>query len=152
KATLQVEDPASEWSKPPDRYTQMGRRYSQVKLNQPFTIDINVLGVHPATQPGFATERQTGVELLQLWRAASEQTQRVCLYAESTVPEQDWDVMPFAMAARARVRKEGDNWIVNTPYTVALELGKGTRKYRLDGQPWFCVNKGDVLIPPGEHT
>src|ERR1019366_4890025 len=31
-STLQVEDPSSEWQKPPSRYIQMGQRYKNVPL------------------------------------------------------------------------------------------------------------------------
>jgi uncharacterized protein YdaL len=151
-ATLQVEDAAADWSKPPDRYRRLGKRYATLALKRPFMIDINVLSVHPFNQMGFATSQPTGSELFQLWRYASEQASRVCLYAESTIFEQDWDIMPYAMGAHASVHKEGDNWIVTTPNTVRLEVGRDTRKYRLDGRPWYCAEKGEVLVPPGEHT
>jgi hypothetical protein len=151
-ATLQVEDPASDWSLPPDRYVKLGERYRRFGVTDPYLIDINVLPVHAYSQRGFATPRPSGVEMLQLWRAASSQTPRVCLYSESSVLEQDWELLPYAMAANATLRKEGDNWIVNTPQTVMLELGRGPRQLKLDGQPWFCAEKGDVWIPPGEHT
>lgn len=131
----------------------MGRRYKDVPLKrQPYMIDINVLAVHPSNQRGFATAQPTGTELFQLWRAASSQTPRVCLYSESTVNEQDWELMPYAMGSSADVRKDGDNWVIKTPFTVRLEVGRDTRKYRLDGLPWFCAEKGEVLIPPGDHT
>jgi len=151
-ATLQVEDPSGEWQKPPSRYIQMGRRYRDVPLKQqPYMIDINVLSVHPSNQRGFATAQPTGTELVQLWNAAASQTPRVCFYSESTVNEQDWEIMPYAMGSGANVRKEGDLWIIKSPFTVRLEVGRDTRKYRLDGLPWFCAEKGEVLIPPGEH-
>ena len=35
---------------------------------------------------------------------ASSQASRVCIYAESTVFEHDWEVMPFAMAAHAELK------------------------------------------------
>jgi uncharacterized protein YdaL len=151
-ATLQVEDPASEWSKSPERYISLGQRYHQFHIDKPFMIDINVLPVHPTSQRGFATAQPTGTELIALWRAASSQSPRVCFYSEASINEQDWEIMPYAMASKASVRKDGDNWIVSSPSTVQLELGKGTRKYTLDGEPWYCDEKGDVLIPPGEHT
>jgi hypothetical protein len=153
RATLQVEDPASEWSKPPDRYLRMGERYNKLNLKQPYMIDINVLPVHPITQRGFATAEPSGVELLQLWRSASSQTPRVTFYSEASVQEQDWEILPYAMASRdTTVRKEGDTWIVTTPRTAILEIGRGPRRFKLDGQAWFCSDKGNVLIPPGEHT
>ena len=73
-ATLQVEDPSQDWAKAPDRYLTMGEVYKKIPLKNPFMIDINVLSVHPYNQRGFATLRPTGVELLQLWRAAASQS------------------------------------------------------------------------------
>jgi uncharacterized protein YdaL len=152
RATLQVEDPASDWSLPPDRYVTMGKKYAAAGMNEPYMIDINLLPVHPPEQRGFATAKPTGVELLQLWHAASSQTPRVCFYSEASVMEQDWEILPYAMAGHATLRKEGDNWIIKTPRTAILELGRGPRRFELDGQPWLCAEKGDVWIPPGEHT
>ena len=147
-----MEDPSEDWSKAPDRYLKMGKRYKDIPLRNPFMIDINVLSVHPSNQKGFATAQPTGVEIVQLWRAASSQSARVCIYAESTVHEQDWEIMPFAMAADTDLRREGDNWIINTPQTVRLDVGTGSRKFKLDGEPWYCADKGSVWIPKGEHT
>jgi uncharacterized protein YdaL len=151
-ATLQVEDPAPDWAKEPDRYLKMGEIYKSVKLNKPFMIDINVLPVHSINQQGFATAQPTGVELVQLWRAASSQASRVCFYAESSVFEHDWEIMPYAMAAHADLKREEDHWTVDTPNTIRLDVGRGSRRFRLDDQPWYCDDKGSVWIPPGEHT
>ncbi len=151
-ATLQAEDPAEDWSKPPSRYIEMGKRYSALKLKNPFMIDINVLPVHESNQKGFATSEPTGVEMFQLWHAAASQAPRVCFYSESTVLEQDWGLMPYAMAADARVHQEGDVWTIDTPNTVRLDVGRDTRRYRLDDQPWFCAEKGEVIVPAGHHT
>jgi peptidoglycan/xylan/chitin deacetylase (PgdA/CDA1 family) len=150
-ATLQAEDPASEWTKSPDRYRLMGNRYDKVSLKKPYMIDINVLAVHPSNQVGFATPKPTGAEMFQLWKAASTPTGRVCLYSESSVNEQDWEILGYGMAAQATIQKEGDGWLVRTPFTVQAELGRDARKLRLDGEPWFCVQNGDVWVPPGEH-
>jgi len=151
-ATLQVEDPSQDWQKPPSRYEALGQLYRKLPLKKPFLIDINVLSVHPSNQVGFATALPTGVEVVQLWREASEQAPRVTLYAESTINEHDWEIMPFAMAAHATVKREGDDWIVNTPNTIRLDVGRDARRFRLDGEPWYCAEKGGVLIPAGEHT
>jgi len=151
-ATMQVEDPSQDWSKPPSRYETLGQRYKSLPLKKPFLIDINVLSVHPSNQVGFATTLPTGVEMVQLWQEASAQAPRVTIYAESTVNEHDWEIMPFAMAAHAAVKREGDDWIVNTPNTIRLDVGKDARRFRLDGSPWYCADKGGVFIPPGEHT
>jgi len=150
-AALQVEDPARDWALPPERYVALGERYRSLRLARPFLIDINVVPVHPPGQAGFATAQPTGSELLRLWQVAAGQSSRVCLYSESSVAEQDWDVLPYAMAEKADVRKDGSAWVIRTPYTVILELEDRTSKRWLDGKPWPCSDKGEVVIPPGEH-
>jgi len=150
-ATMQVEDPASEWSKPPARYKALGARYSALALKKPYMIDVNVLPVHSSIQPGFATAKPTGAEMFQLLHDASLPTGRVCVYSESTVNEQDWEILPYGMASQASIRKHEDGWQVDTPFTVLVELGMDAHKVRLDGQPWFCAANGDVWVPPGEH-
>lgn len=148
----QIEDPASEWDEPPDRYAKLGERYKTALSGRPYVIDINVLPVHSPDQNGFATAQPTGSEFLELWRSASSQAPRVCFYSEATIHEQDWELLPYAMAAEARVTKDGNTWLVRAPRTVTLELGREARRCKLDGEPWPCADKGDVLIPPGEHT
>lgn len=149
--TLQAEDPASEWRKAPSRYVEMGRRYDALGLKKPYMIDVNVLSVHGSNQVGFATAKPTGGEMMQLWKYAAAPTGRACLYSESTINEQDWDILPYAMGAPASIQKEGDGWLVRTPVTVQAELGHDVKKVRLDGEPWFCSENGDVWVPPGEH-
>ncbi len=150
-ATLQVEDPAVEWSKTPDRYARLGERYRAMNLKNPFMIDINVLDVHPSNQPGFATAVQSGTELLQLWQAASKYARRVCLYSESTISESDWELLPYTMAADASVNRDGDNWIVNSEDSVILELTRPFKRVFVDDRPWFCVTGQSILLPAGEH-
>jgi hypothetical protein len=55
------------------------------------------------------------------------------------------------MASAAHVSKEGDEWLVQTPYTVLLDMGRGVRRLTMDDHPWPCVDNGSVIIPPGEH-
>jgi hypothetical protein len=150
-ATLQVEDPATEWSRPPSRYVELGERYRRLKLKNPFAIDINVLTVHPPTQTGFATDTPSGTEVLQLFQAAAQHAARVCLYSESTVAESDWEILPYSMAASASVEKKGDEWLVETPQTVRLELNHVFKKVFIDDRIWFCHDGGSVLVPAGEH-
>jgi len=45
--TLQVEDPASEWTRPPSRYDQLAKTYTGLIGNIPLAIDINIVPVHP---------------------------------------------------------------------------------------------------------
>jgi uncharacterized protein YdaL len=150
-ATLQVEDPAVDWARPPSRYVELGERYSKLNLKNPFAIDINVLAVHPPSQVGFAADTPSGTEILQLFQAASSHAPRVCLYSESTVAESDWEILPYSMAASATVERKGDEWVVRTPHTVRLELSRGIKRVLLDDRVWFCHDGRSILVAPGEH-
>jgi len=150
-ATLQIEDPGPEWSLAPTRYRDLVDHYRKLSLKTPFMVDINVLPVHPETQKGFATAQPTGTEFLTLWQEAALWGNRVCLYSESSIFEPDWEILPYAMANSADVRKEGDEWIIHSPWTVTIETGRGSKRCLLDGHPWPCYSKNSVLIPPGEH-
>jgi hypothetical protein len=96
-ATLQIEDPVMDWSLGPDRYAELGHRYKQARLPRPAILDINLVPTHTENQVGFPTAQPTGMEALQLWRAASRQADRVCFYSESTLPDRDWQILPFAL-------------------------------------------------------
>jgi len=150
-STLQVEDPASDWSKPPVRYEIMGDRYRKMNLKNPFMIDINILAVHPSDQIGFTADVPSGTEVLQLFQAAAKHTPRVCLYSESTIAESDWELFPYAMAADASAERRGDEWLVDAPETVQLELNRPLKRVSMDDRPWLCYDKGAVIIPAGKH-
>ncbi len=102
--TLQVEDPYMEWTKPPERYSRLGETYRRFLGDHPFIIDINVVPVHSPEEKGYSISQPTGSEIFQLWGAAADQSSRVCFYSESTVFSHDWEILPYAMAARADIR------------------------------------------------
>jgi len=72
--TLQVEDPYTEWTKPPERYTDLGKTYRRILGDRPFIIDINVVAVHPPHQKGYSVAQPTGSEIHQLWEKAAVQS------------------------------------------------------------------------------
>jgi hypothetical protein len=149
--TLEVEDPYTEWTKPPERYTDLGKTYRRYLGDRPFIIDINVVPVHPPDQSGYSVAQQTGSEIYQLLEKAADQSSRVCFYSESTVFNHDWEILPFAMAVRAEVRKDGRDLLINTPYTVTLNSVNMYDEYFLDGKSWMCYSEEGVLIPQGKH-
>jgi hypothetical protein len=148
---LEVEDPYTEWTKPPERYTRLAETYRQLLQDHPFMIDINIVPVHPLEQEGYSYSQPTGSEIFQLFRAASDQNHRVCFYSESTVFTHDWELLPLVMAAKASIRKKGAEWIINTPYTVILTHMQINDRFLLDGQPWLCYSEEGILIPGGTH-
>jgi hypothetical protein len=149
--TLQVEDPFTEWTNPPERYTDLGKTYRRYLGDRPFIIDINVVPVHPPDQKGYSVAQPTGSEILQLWDKAAAQSSRVCFYSESTVFSNDWEILPFTMAARTEIRTDGQDLLINTPYTVVLTSVKMSDEFFLDGTSWMCYSEEGILIPQGKH-
>ncbi len=149
--TLQVEDPYTEWTKPPERYTDLGKTYRKYLGDRPFIIDINIVPVHLKKEKAYSVAQPTGSEILQLWEKAAEQSSRVCFYSESTVFSHDWKILPFAMASRAGIRTDGQDFLINTPYTVTLSPIKTSDKIFLDDEPCMCFSEEGILIPQGKH-
>jgi hypothetical protein len=151
-ATLQVEDPASEWTRPPSRYEQLAKAYTGIIGNTPLAIDINIVPVHPFTQNGFASSQPTGTELIQLYRVADIACSRVCFYAESYVYKHDWEMLPYAMASEVSVTRSEEQWQVKTPHTVIMQNPDEGKEILLDGRPWPCYSMKGIFIPEGEHN
>ncbi|MDR3611370.1 MAG: hypothetical protein P4L27_12460 [Ignavibacteriaceae bacterium] len=151
-AVLQVEDPASEWIRPPSRYKQLANSYSGIVGNTPFAIDINVVPLHPLGQKGFAFAQPTGAELFQQFNVADLACSRVCFYSESTIYPYDWDILPYVMASRASITFDNRQWHINTPHTVILKNAIIQEEILLDGKPWPCYGPNGIIIPIGYHA
>ena len=147
---LQVEDPTPEWAKPPDRYLALGENYRKRLQGRPFDIDINFEDNHPDGQVGFPARIPIGSEVQWLWRSAREFARNVCFYSEFHIKEIDWSRMPGAMAAGARIRREGSGWVIETPFTVQLKVEEDL-PVAVDGTVWYCRNQRRLLIPAGRH-
>ena len=149
--TLNIEDPYTEWSRPPDRYTAMGEYYRRLLGGRPFMIDVNVVPLGEDRIGGFSTEQPAGTEFLQLWRYASGETDRVCFYSESSVSDKDWLLLPFAMGGRGSAKEELGAVIVDGPATSTLHIGPGERRVLMDGQPWPARGDSEITVPAGKH-
>jgi hypothetical protein len=149
--TLNVEDPYTEWSRPPERYTAMGRYYRRLLGGRPFMIDVNVVPLEEDRKNRFSTEQPAGTEFLQLWRYASGETDRVCFYSESSIYEKDWLLLPFAMAGKESVTAEQGDITVDGPTTVTLRSEPGEWTVRMDGQPWPARGDSEIIVPAGKH-
>ena len=150
--TLNVEDPYTEWSRPPERYTTMGRYYRRLLGGgRPFMIDVNDVPLIEDRKELFSTEQPAGTEFLQLWRYASGETDRVCFYSESSVYEKDWLLLPSAMAGRGSVTAEEGAITVDAPRTVTLRGGPGEWKVQMDGQPRPAHGDSEIIVPAGKH-
>ena len=148
---LQVEDLASEWSRPPGRYALMGRAYRDFLEGRPFLIDINVVPAHPAGQRGFATAQPAGTEVARQWEAASRYAKRVCFYAENSLFEDDWEMLPYTAASPVTVRPEGRGLRVTVPSGGELLHHLPGRSWTVDGRPWPAAGDVSLLLPRGEH-
>jgi hypothetical protein len=150
--TLDVEDPYTEWNRPPDRYTALAHSYRRLLAGEPFMIDINVVPLEADRAPYFPTAQAAGTEFLQLWHYASGDTGRVCFYCESSVYEKDWQLLPCAMAAGATVRAVGDTYTVNAGSAVILRKFHGHQAVSMDGEPWPAHGDSEIIVPAGRHT
>jgi hypothetical protein len=149
--TLDVEDPYTEWSRPPDRYTAMGAYYRRLLGGSQFMIDVNVVPLEEDRKAHFATAQAAGTEFLQLWHYASGETGRVCFYSESSIYEKDWQLLPFAMAWKGNVTIGPGTITVDAPYTVTLRSGEGNRGVSMDGEPWPARGDSEITVPAGKH-
>jgi hypothetical protein len=149
--TLNVEDPYTEWSRPPERYTAMGKYYRRLLGGRSFMIDVNVVPLVEDRRERFSTEQPAGTEFLRLSQYASEETDRVCFYCESSVYRKDWQLLPFAMAWKGNVTKGPETFTVEAPYTVTLQSGHGMRGVSMDGEPWPARGDSHITVPAGKH-
>jgi hypothetical protein len=149
--TLNVEDPYMEWDEPPVRYRRLRQTLRALIPDRASMIDINVVPSHPTTQVGFASEQATGAEFLQQLQAAAELQGRVCIYAESSVFDDDWQLVPHAMAAGSMIRPSIKGWDVQASATVTLDH-HGEAVPFLDGKRWGCYGPEGIVLPGGRHV
>jgi hypothetical protein len=150
--TLQVEDPYMEWTRPPERYVSVGAYYRNLLEDRPFVIDVNVVPMEEERKAGFPTLQAVGTEVFQCWKHATSSTDRVCFYCESSVTEEDWELMPYVMAASAISPSDSTGWRITTPSTVVMRNISGKTGFLLDDRPWNAYDSSGVIIPAGEHT
>ncbi len=130
--TFLVEDPATVWHLGPERYPEIARRYAPISSRHDLlAIDLNIVERYQDVYP---TKQQTGGELLQLVRKASESFGRVALYFENSITPLDW---PWLAAASA----------VNNGKPRVL---RGPGCARVNGAQWPAGGKGYIILPPGD--
>jgi hypothetical protein len=150
--TLNVEDPYMEWIEAPIRYRHLRETLVSLIPERRSMIDINVVPVHPLDQPTFPSEQATGIELLQQVQAAAEGNGRACIYCESSVFEQDWPLIPGAMASGATMKKNESGWQIRSPATVEVRLlGLRGKLVLIDGKTWPGHGTDRILVPAGLH-
>jgi hypothetical protein len=152
--TLQVEDPQSEWSKDPRRYSVIGQRYrSLVGADVPLMLDLNILQFRDEKKPtAFPTLVQTGIECYELVRSAALGADRFSVYSESSLRPQDLRMLSFAASARARIDHIQGWWKITAPFPVVLELPKQYSAVKSSTGERIISDQGMFFLPAGSHT
>jgi hypothetical protein len=149
--TLQVEDPYLEWMRPPDRYIAVGETYRSLLGGRPFIIDVNVVPMKPDRWRDFTAWQPVGTEVFQFWKYAAMHSDRVCFYCESSVPEEDWELLPFVMAGGSSVSRDSAGWTVDGTSTVLFTGIRLPGDILIDGEQWHAGDSTGIIIPAGRH-
>ena len=150
---LQVEDPENLWSTDPDRYIEIGKRYSRlVGDSSKLALDLNILNFRKKeTITPFPTLIQTGTESYLLLKAAALGSNRLTVYSEASVNPQDVTFFANAIAAQVRYRY-GENGIdVRSPYSIVCKMPKAITEINIDGVPLSSFRDNAFNVPAGEH-
>jgi hypothetical protein len=144
-ASLQVEDPFTQWSEPPSRYDRLSDDIAPLMYPGQTLIDITVVP-RADTLP---TSTMTGAEFDLAIMAASRRSGRVAIYSARTVAPEDLANVPSAMAGTVPTI---DDVSIRTPWAVTIisHFGAAARRLRVDGHPWPVAASGAV-IPAGAH-
>ena len=150
---LQVEDPESMWSTDPRRYEAIAARYAGLITPPDFALDLNLLSFRAenAITP-FPTRIQTGTEAAWLVNSAARGAQRVAIYSESSINQQDLAFLPAAYAARTKVTRVEDGWAIKTPTPIVLQLASDVQEVWRDNQRLHTLGGGRFLLPVGSYT
>jgi uncharacterized protein YdaL len=150
---LQIEDPATMWSDDPRRYQAIAARYAGLIDTNDLSLDLNILSFRDenAVTP-FPTRIQTGTESALLVNSAAKGAQRVAIYSESSINQQDLTFMPSAYAARTRISRVENGWAIDTPTPIVLQLAADIQNIWLDNQRVQTIGGGRFLLPVGAYT
>lgn len=145
--TFLVEDPATVWHLGPKRYAEIARRYEGLTPRRDrLGVDINIVERYQDVYP---TKQQTGTELFQLVRAASEAFTRVALYFENSLLAPDLALLPAAAASARKLERRNGRLLVD----AAQPLGVRWRgPVRVNGRSWPVHDEEHVWLPAGTHT
>jgi hypothetical protein len=142
-ASLQIEDPFTQWAEGPLRYDRLVADIDGVMPAGQVLIDVNVVdrnGARPTT-------KMTGGELALATMAAGRPG-RLAVYSAGTTPPSDLRRLPASLAGAAEVFDSG----VKAPWTVTVRAPtNAARRLDVDGSPWPAAASGEAVVPPGEH-
>jgi hypothetical protein len=148
--TFLVEDPATVWNMPPQRYEEIARRYRPLppltKMPERLAIDLNIVDRYQNVYP---TKQQTGTELFEIVHSAAGAFARVALYFENSILSPDLALLPASAAVVSRIEKLGPKLMVDSPRGVAV---RWSGPALVDGHPWPVLSDSLVFLPAGTHT
>ncbi len=148
--TLVMEDPGTVWHLGPRRYAELGQSYAgMTRHTDRLGIDINVVDRQQEVYP---TKKQTGTEFLQLFHYAAANFKTVMVYSEQTMMDQDIALVANAMASGVTGESSEKGININTSQPVTFRTGLTSADINVDGNPWPCNSKGDILLPAGSHV
>lgn len=151
-ASVQIEDPYPEWSRPPSRYLKLGNQIENLMPGRLFMIDVNIVDdAHEPDEIDFASAKQEGTEFLQLANCAGSGATRVCFYAESEPLEKDWSLIPFSGTESAEAEIKNGELRTSSPHSLTLH-GAPRSMYSVDNQAWPCQRGGEISLPVGQHV
>ncbi len=147
--TLVMEDPSTVWHLGPRRYSDLAQSYARLtRRTGRLGIDINIVD---RWEPVYPTEKQTGIEFLQLFRHAGRNFQAVLAYSEQSILNQDLELVAHALAADVSGEVFGSGVLVKAGRPVVYRTGAGPADFRVDGNAWPCAAGDEVLLPAGLH-
>lgn len=147
--TLVLEDPGTVWHLGPRRYAELAQTYSKLTSHAGrLGIDINIVARDMKAYP---TQKQTGMEFLELFCQAGRHFQTVLAYAEQTMLPQDANLVACALAPETHGEIVNHGVRMRAPIPVVYRSGLRQTDFDVDGKPWPCVDKGDVYLPAGSH-
>ncbi|HLX12443.1 MAG TPA: DUF2334 domain-containing protein, partial [Bacteroidota bacterium] len=154
KFTMQIEDPESQWSFDPRRYTKLGRRYAALFGDTlPFMIDLNIYQLRNENKPTqFPTLVQTGIESYHLIRSSAKEVDRFTIYSEGTVRPQDIRMFGFAASAPASIKHTGGGWQIDSPFPVVIDLPNEYQDLLLPQGNRIYSEDGSYYLPPGQYV
>jgi hypothetical protein len=148
--TLVLEDPGTVWHLGPRRYAELAQTYSKMTRHAArLGIDINIIDRDIKSYP---TDKQTGLEFLQLFFHSGANFQTVMVYSEKTMFPQDADLVSCALAPNTRGEIVDSGVRINARIPVVYRSGRPQVDFRVDGNPWPCIDGGNVWLPAGTHT
>jgi hypothetical protein len=147
--TLILEDPGTVWHLGPRRYAELAQTYSKMTRHAgKLGTDINIVDRDVAAYP---TSKQTGSEFLELFYHAGRNFRTVMVYGEQTILPQDAELVSYALAPEihTEIVNQGMRMSASLPFVYRYDAD--LQSFEVDGQPWPCVNTGEVSVPAGSH-